>query len=157
LLDVVDVATPPSFLGMSLIDPFPGSPVALPRHAFGTSTHTGARYVRTNELKLLTPWVEPPEAVVATHLRPSQEWSPIERIDAGEQLFDLLRDPSESANLIGDPARLADVDASRRSAESHAELIAELRRMLSEAEGIPAMSAEQIRRLRALGYLRDAP
>jgi len=154
LLDVLGVPPPSSFEGVSLVRPEPGAPSALPRAAFGMSSNTGARYVRTNRDKLITPWGQPRQRVIDVHLRPREPTPLLSRIDDGEQLFDLEADAGETTNLAAAGASPARTGALRRLVRDHGEATREIRKRLASAAGEPErLSAEEIRRLKSLGYL----
>lgn len=152
VLDVLGVAPPASFEGLSLVDPEPGSPRALPRVAFGMSSSTGARYVRTNREKLITDWGQPRERVIDVHLRPRTLSPLLSRIDDGEKIFDLESDSREATNLAADGRAPERAEALRRLVRDHGEWTREILNRLGSGADEPELAPEQIRQLKALGY-----
>jgi arylsulfatase A-like enzyme len=153
ILEVLRVPKPRSFGGQSLVHPGPGTPRALPKVAFGTSTNTGAHYVRSGELKLITDWTASRDQVVANHLRPKEPTPLTARIVSEEQLYDLSGDAAESRNLRGDPEWTDRAHRLRDLLRRHDDLIQTLRRGLATSSAEVELSPEQIRQLESLGYL----
>lgn len=154
LLDGVGVSPPPTFEGLSLIRPRPGVPGSLPRVAFGTSSNTGARYVRDNELKLITPWGIPRDRVISNHLRPKEPSALVERVVSDGELFDLASDPEEQENLFRAEAFREPEEELQALLQRRTDWLHKLRQRLEISRGEEAeLTEEEIRRLQALGYL----
>lgn len=153
MLDVLDVPPPASFEGISLVKPRPGTRQALPRYAFGASSSLGARFVRSRDAKLITAWEVPAADVVAHHLRP-QGPSPLTARLTGERaLYDLAADPEERRNLAHSPERAAEAASLAALNDRYLVRLETLRRQMSGESGDAELDDEQVRSLRALGYL----
>ena len=147
MLDALGVEPPATFAGQSLLSPAPGHPDSLPDIAFGFSSGSGASYLRTGEVKYISP-AEPGR--IGHTLSPRPGIALDAEALAAERLFDLRRDPEESTPL--DTVEMAEhVKALRQVMAEHARA--------SEAGAgdddlEPAeLSPEALERLRALGYL----
>ena len=155
ILDVLDVEAPPSFEGQSLVSPEPGQPGALPRVAFGSSSNTGAEYVRDNRTKLITPWPIPRQQVIATNLRPQADSPLLSPIESDGRFFDLVADPGERSNLIHSAVPDSRASELQRLLSRRARWVKDLKAGWESKPGPDAadLSAEDIDRLRSLGYL----
>jgi hypothetical protein len=149
ILDELGVAPPPTFAGASLramVDGGAGQPA---RVAFGSSDNTGAHYVRTDSRKYITAFGRPRDVVVRRCLHPNGRSPLLDNLDAGAQLYDLVRDPWEEINLWNVPdwqPELAELSRLARDASLSETVFAE------EANPIQ-VDEDMVERLRALGYL----
>jgi len=146
ILDVVEIDAPATFAGRALTRPPPREGDT----AVGISTNTGAVYVRTDEWKYVSAWRVPLHEVAAQNLLPAQGVS-LERFDTSEQLWSLASDPGERQNLIAAPKWAAQRDELRSVAEEMIRLEAATREVRRELQD-PALTADQVRALQALGY-----
>jgi arylsulfatase A-like enzyme len=153
ILDVAGVSPPSSFAGRSLLSPAPGAPEALPEISFGSSSNTGAMYVRTRTTKYISRWLEPYEAVVSKHVYPKDANPPLLVLDPGERVYDLENDPHEQQNLVRARAWQEQRLALRAAVEGQQRLAA----ARAASAGAPALSGAEVEQLRALGYVVDTP
>jgi arylsulfatase A-like enzyme len=149
LLEVAGLPIPASFAGRSLLGPLAARDgEGFPRLAFGHSSATGAVYVRTGERKLIARSDRAAD-LVAARLGTSggtPAWLPPL---LAEQLYDLAVDPGERTNLAASDPGAAELRqtvaawaaSSRREAARFGHGVSE------------APTEEELRRLRALGYL----
>ena len=152
ILDELGIPIPETFQGSSLIPLLENQPDAAPRVAFGTSSNTGAHYIRTQDNKYVTAWPLPRDVVIRRHLHPKGQPPFLANIENGEQLFNLEHDVSEDDNLV-EEADWRHILSSFRKLARAASLLDS--GMISSQKGRDSspLSDEEIERLRALGYL----
>jgi len=152
ILDEIGVPAPETFRGRSLLPTISGDRKEDSPLAFGTSSNTGAHYVRTEHIKYISRWSFPRDYVLKRHLHPKGNSPLVARIASGEQLFDVQNDPTESNNLIEDPEWRHIATSLRQQS-----IVATTTGMVDEAVvSVPSDSSltdEEVERLRALGYL----
>ena len=149
IVEAAGIEPPPTFQGTSLFSLDPEHPERMPRVAFGFSSNTGAAYVRTNEVKYISSWGFPRQEVAQRHLHPKADTPVVQRIEAGEKLFDLTSDPEERTNLAGLGDRQELLAQLRAGAEARRSATADRSARPTE------LSAADVERLKALGYLTD--
>ena len=152
ILDMHGVKIPGTFQGQSLVPLLDGMPGAAPRVAYGTSSNTGANYVRSQAEKYITAWPLPRDEVIRRHLHPKRQPLFLQNIDNGEQLFDLEHDPAERNNIVEEMEWRDSLIALRLLALEMFGSGSGALPPQGEQAG-PPLSDEEIERLRALGYL----
>ncbi len=150
LLDAVDVDTPDSFQGRSLISPAPGEAGSLPEIVFGYSSNVRASFLRTSEYKYIGAAEADWKRVASVHLRTRLEVESTLQPLLDEQIYHLREDTAETESLAEstDPEKLQHL---RDLLESHAAESAA--RQDGRPVEEPALSQEAREKLRALGYL----
>jgi arylsulfatase A-like enzyme len=103
LLDALGIPPPATFQGTSLLPRVAGEEEAAPPLAVALSTNTGAVAIRAGGYKYISAWAEPAEKVAAAHLFPRDPEALLARLEVGERLYDLERDPDERTNLAASP------------------------------------------------------
>ncbi len=151
VVDVLGLAPVASFEGRSLFSPAVASPESLPAAVYGVSSNIGAAFVRTNSFKYIGPASDSRGLVSSRHLKIKNDVSlPLDAL-LSEQLYDLRRDPLETAPLT-DTGDSEGLERFRTLLDQHtAECTA--RRAGTPTAAPAELSNEAIERLRALGYV----
>jgi arylsulfatase A-like enzyme len=150
VLDALGVTPPPTFQGKSLLSPAPGESGSLPQSVYGLSGNTGAEFVRTGGFKFITAAPAGSDKILHRHLKSRGGIEVDVEPLAGEQLYNLRRDPRETTSLAAaeDPQTIATLRAliARRDAED-----------VARSQGVPPpaaqLTAAEEARLKALGYV----
>ncbi len=154
ILDALDIEAPSSFQGRSLISASPGQPGT----ATGFSENTGARFVRTEDFKYISPATVVAKKVLEGVLKSRGERGLPVVPRLREQLYDLRQDAQETATLTRSPAGKQPPDG----ADELKRFRAEFARVTMECgawkarvqgAGVPEPTPEARRQLEALGYV----
>jgi arylsulfatase A-like enzyme len=100
VLDILGIPITEQFQGRSLFPLIKGERNREEKlYAFGESSNTGAKFIRTNKWKFISR-IQDIDEVIRIHLRPLDNVNIVDHIIEGEQLYDLENDPLEQHNLI---------------------------------------------------------
>ena len=154
ILDSLDIETPKTFQGKSLITPSPGDRETLHKVLFGTSTNLKASFLRTENFKYIAAGTKDPDYIANETLR----FRPGHGLDVhellSEKLYDLRTDPGETNSLIG-PNAPRDLGTFQLLVSQHVRESLALKQELRSSSHMdtPVLSEESRERLRALGYV----
>lgn len=154
ILDALGVEGPDSFQGQSLISPSPGEPGSLPRVATGFSNNTGARFLRTEGFKYISPATVVAKKITRDVLKIGDgrtlPVTPLLR----EQFYDLNTDAQEAQSLARSSDREGVDDQLKNFRAEFARQTRECGVLKVEAQSeVPELDPEIKRQLEALGYV----
>jgi arylsulfatase A-like enzyme len=157
VLEALQLDPLPALQGESLIPSIEsgrrGEVHAPERPVLGSSSHLGdAGFVRSSRWKYIEAMKEDPDEVIRRHLRPSDEVAAElrARVISGAQLYDLVDDPGETRNLVGERPDV--VQELKAMLEAHQAASLRIQQAFTAGEE-PELTEEEKKHLRSLGYV----